>query len=59
MNPSIDGGADFVNQGTDAKIYKKLTSGNKFLNASVSVNPKTQVLIPGEYTMILHAAVDF
>lgn len=59
LNPSIDGGADFVAQGTNAKIYKKLTSGNKFLNASVSVDPTTQVLIPGEYTMIVHAAVDF
>ncbi|HDC4091043.1 TPA: aggregative adherence fimbria I major subunit AggA [Escherichia coli] len=59
LQPDIDGAADFLAQGTDATIHKKLTTGNKILRASVRVDPKTHVLIPGEYTMTLHAGINF
>ncbi|EFB4413631.1 aggregative adherence fimbria I major subunit AggA [Escherichia coli] len=59
LQPDIDGNADFLANGTDATIHKKLTMRDKTLRASVNVNPQAQVLIPGEYTMTLHAGINF
>ncbi|EOY4460886.1 aggregative adherence fimbria I major subunit AggA [Escherichia coli] len=59
LQPDIDGASDFLAQGTDATIHKKLRTGDKILRANVRVDPKTHVLIPGEYTMTLHTGINF
>ena len=59
LNPSIDGNSYYQSPGTNAAIYKNVTTRDRVLKASVKVDPKIQVLIPGEYRMILHAGINF